>query len=625
MPSDLFNQFATINSENGQSLNHFGITHDDFTKRVYQNYDGYTNSVNRILETSFGIVHDLYHRWIDVKSKNPKEWEKLIESVKQKDDLDNDGISLTHDVKDKLWKRESSNDEITFKQFVKHILTYCKANDIGLFFDDATYLETISLLRKELLDNYDSSIISGANFVKIDVGATHNEFPFTKSVPLHSSLEPSFAFKVVPQLTKIFRLTSDTTSENTTPEFKYTVFVDINRLIYSIINLYDPSNLPESLSEGENNKEVYITNGMVRFKNCPEFFTRKIILELFDNYHNVYGNWSAFVDKFKVSADKIYRDSDIVNITTKLSHFNMSIPSLAYNSPFDEFISSDNDLDTFDMSSYNNIYESLYYFSTTLDEKDLALTLVSKAFKSFFSTGVCFNFYYEYNGTADNLKVYSYFKEFFAKYDQNVLLSKTMKISDYNIRDFFQAIIKESNGTQSKPYQLKLDSNENAYFLFCKLRRNIWVDIATETLCEVKLIKQIKLCCSKVDGSEKVFRRIQDRLTRSIENSISQIFICDKYDKTSWQGDSYLNVTLTRTDNLVKFITNVFIRAANSNTVFAYPLSGSSALYNRSSVSEYDPTIIGDSASYETERARFNNIITKMKESGLIPLVFQDY
>ena len=48
-------------------------------------------------------------------------------------------------------------------------------------------------------------------------------------------------------------------------------------------------------------------------------------------------------------------------------------------------------------------------------------------------------------------------------------------------------------------------------------------------------------------------------------------------------------------------------------------------VYNKNAVSEYDPNIIGDSASYETERARYNNIITKMKESGLIPLVFQDY
>lgn len=629
MPSDLFNQFAVNNSGNGQNVNKFGISHDDFTKKIYQNYDSYTNSVNRILEVSFGIVYDLYHKWIDIKSKNPKEWESIIKSVQQIDDLDfNDGISLTHNVKDKIWKREESSNEISFRQYVKYIITYAQTNDVGLIFsDNKEYLETISLLRKELLDNYDSSIMSGTNFVKIDVGATHNEFPFAKAIPLHSSIHSSFAFKVVPHLSRIFRLTSDTSSENIMPVFDYTVFVDINRLIYSIIDFYDPTDLPESVSEGENNKEVYITNGMVRFKNCPEFFTRKIILELFDNYHNVYGNWSAFVDKFKVSADKIYRDSDIVNITTKLSHFNMSIPSLAYNSPFDEFFPSSNDLETLDLSSYDKIYESLYYFSSTLDEKDLALTLVCKAFKSFFSTGACFNFYYEQDGTADNLKVYNYTKEFFAKYDRNVLLDKTTKITDYNIRDFFQAIIKENNGVQSKPYQLKLDNNENAYFLFCKLRRNVWVDIATETLCEVKLIKQIKICCSKVEGSEKVFKLIQDRLTRCIQNSISQIFTCDNYDKTSWNKKAYAIVSLTRTDNLIKFISRVYERASNLNYVDHSIISGTQLgrQYNKDSISEYEPYIIGEFASYESDQARYNNIITKMKESGLIPLIVQDY
>ena len=322
MPSDLFYEPSVPID------NKFGIITGNFAKELYEKYDKISLRVNRILEVSFGIVYDLYHDWVEFKSVKPSEYEAMIDRFsKSRFNLDKARYAITNKANDIL---KNSNDDHNWKYnsfslYTDLVITNTKCSHIGLFSKiPADYLTTISLLRNEL--GHDSDF--NDSIVKIDVGATHNEFPYIKNTEFSEANYSAFAFKVIPTLKKLTLHTTDSMKENTIPEFSYNIEIDINRLIQLIINFYDPSSLKSELAEGENDKNIYIQNGMSKFKNCPEIFTRKIILELFDNYSNIYGNWSQFIKRFKDVGDKFYKDPYITNITAKLSHFNMITPNL---------------------------------------------------------------------------------------------------------------------------------------------------------------------------------------------------------------------------------------------------------------------------------------------------------
>jgi hypothetical protein len=614
MPSDLYKP-VTVESTRSK----FGLE-NDFAKNVYNNYDKISNRVNRILETSFSIVYDLYHKWLEIKSKYPRDYDQIVEKMEFvgadifKDSLDR--VALTASVKAKM--NDCDQKPLTFNDFITFLLKNSSIDDIGRFFkDDTQYLETISILRAELLkeNSYDLDAID------FDIGATHNEFPIVKGSGFHESLLPSFAFKVVPTLRRIQSFTSNLTSEfdNTIPLFKYKVVIDINRLIYTIISIYDPSNLSEALAKGETDKTTYITNGLLRFKNCPEIFTRKIILELFDNYHNVYGNWKAFVTKFKECSDKFFRSPDIVNVTTKLSHFSMSIPS-NMSEEFTEYFYYFNELGERSISNSDDLYELLFFASRSNKPSDLFNALFTKTFIQFFSTGVCYNVYHKQNGTIDELVIYQYYKEFFAKYDTNQLLQSTSSIEDYVTRDFYQTIIRENQIANIKPYSSKLQNNENAYFMACKMRRNIWIDLTTVTMISFKLIKTIKECSLEND-SQKVFIRSLSKLYHTFEQALTNLLMCDNYDKSLWTDRySYFAPYLMNESLLpkkIRYIKTIFgLLTYRTNGI---NINGNNLIDDCKlpAVSEYDATVLDS----KLVRENSYKLINWFKETGFIPLI----
>ena len=579
MPSDLFNNSF-------DSKNKFGLLADGFSKNIYSKYDLISNKVNRIMEVSFGIVHDLYKKW-----KNMDETHRIAilgKPIDEIDDLDPIGLynrmCITKTAKEKLQNDKNPEFEKyknSFSNFVRILVSKSSNSDIGQLIDndntkdDNEFLTTISLLRHELNNSdYDDSLL------KFDICATHNEFPISKGCTYHTSSFPALAFKVVPSLKNVFKFTTDSTLDHTIPEVSYTVKLDINRLIHAIIDIYDPSLLTAAM--GEDDRDVYIRNGVVKFKNCPEIFTRKIILEIYDNYFNIYSNWEQFIKRFKDGSDKIYNDPLVQNIITKLNHYNMITPNVQ-NNIFDSTSNGVvNDIEHVDFNRFDDFENSLYDISFSTNEENLFMALFIKTFKIFFSTAVAYIIEPRMVNNISSIALTSYYKEFFAKYDTNALLSRSTIISDYNTRDFFQTIIKETNCSPCKPYHEKMSNGENAYFMFCKQRRNIWIETTVSIMSTLKMLKSINTIYENKDiAKQKNLNRTAIILFKTFRSCIDTLRTLSNMEFTDWSDFSqYIS---SQDDNIIrkkiKYIQELKRKISGNATLF------SGALNNKS---EYD-------------------------------------
>ena len=564
MPSDLFN--TTDNK-----TNNYGLLANAFSKSIYNNYDLISSKINRIMEVSFGIVYDLFKKY---ESLSDEDKATIVRNHSLDKDLrlicnnSTDRIGLTKDAKDKLDKHIKFNPTTDtfcvspFLKFVTELLIYHPASDIGRIIDNpknkdesSEFLTSISLLKNELLEKSPDSSDENLDF---DICSTPNEFPFSKNCEFHTSCYPSFTFKIVPSLKNVYKLTTDSIQENTIPEMKYCIKIDINRLIFSIINIFDPSSLTSEM--GKDDREKYIRNGVIKFKNCPEIFTRKIILELYDNYFNVYGNWEQFIKRFKDYADTIYNDPLVRNIVTKINHYNLFTPNLQTNI-FDTWSCVfENGVEHIPFNIYDDFINSLYLASqNVVDEKDIFLPLFAKTFSIFFTTGVSYLMYLKMDNNISVITLSNYYKEFFAKYDTNELLSRSTIISDYNIRDFFQTIIKETNCPCGKQYLEKMSNGENAYFMFCKKRRSIWIETTVTIMATIKMLKAINTVYVNHDAQkEKFFHRYSFMLMKNFRMCIELLAKLTRYEMCEWYDDN-------STDNLwdcklgynIKYILNL--------------------------------------------------------------------
>lgn len=566
MPSDLFN---TTDNKN----NNYGLLADSFSKSIYNNYDLISNKINRIMEVAFGIVHDLYNKY---ESLSDKDKQAILDNRSYDKDLrlvakhSIDRIALTKDAKEKLDNHNKINptsesiNSSEFSEFVTNLLIYHPASDIGRIIDkpknedeSSDFLTSISLLRHELLEKSPDSSDENLDF---DICATPNEFPFSKNCEFHTSCYPSFAFKIVPTLKNVYKLTTDSMQENTIPEMKYCIKIDINRLIYSIICIFDPSSITPEM--GKDDREKYIRNGVIKFKNCPEIFTRKIILELYDNYFNVYGNWEQFIKRFKDYADIIYEDPLVRNIVTKINHYNLFTPNLQTNI-FDTWsYVFENGIEHVHFEQYNDFINSMYLASQNVvdeAEKDIFLSLFAKTFSVFFTTGVSYLIYSKMDNNIQVISLTNYYKEFFAKYNTSELLSRSTVISDYNIRDFFQTIIKETNCPCGKQYLEKMSNGENAYFMFCKKRRSIWIETTVTIMATIKMLKAINTVYANHDAKkEKFFHRNTFMLMKTFRQCIELLFKLTNYEMSEWyDNNSYDELWDSKIGYNIKYILNL--------------------------------------------------------------------
>ena len=482
--SQILNSFNT--SVLNENVNKFGIYPDTFYKSLYKMYPTISTCVYRIMEYALGLTHDLYKKWLDYKSNPKLNYEKNISK------LSNNYFS-PNAADNKL--------STSFSYFIDLFLASSSFSDPSLIFNRKEYLEKVFTLNKELIDEHYNEFDDSNIYV--NVGCTHNEFPMIKdNLKTFSNISNinSLAFSIVPSLISIQPAANNSVSEALV-EIREDIAIDINRMICLFCKIYDPSSLPEFLNDGEQNKDVYIKNGLDVYKDLPDKLTKAILLELFDNYNNAYANWGQFVNKLDKHYKQALSDKDIEIFTRKLSHYQITeLDNIIFSLSTSKRMFED---DTkINMNSYNDLLSSLYTAWVELDNNSRPIDEIGKAFicKLFtkaFSSSVMYQIY-----VIDKKLLFTqYTKEFYQKYSKNELLEESVKISDYNIKDFFQSIIKDFKSEPYKPYGQKLRNGEYAYFMYSKSLKNIWFDFCCTFYIVLNLSSMVKKCEKTIPNS----------------------------------------------------------------------------------------------------------------------------
>ena len=197
-----------------------------------------------------------------------------------------------------------------------------------------------------------------------------------------------------------------------------------------------------------------------------------------------------------------------------------------------------------DMRNFNRLLENIYNSYFTTDEypiNTMGKALICKLFSKAFSTSVKLHLYYDYDNQKCVLNGYT--RDFYQKYSINDLLEETMKISDYNIKDFFQSIIKEDIGWMKRNYGAKLKSGEYAFFMYSKTLRNVWFDLASYFYAVLNIDLMCNTCKQKVKTSFNVTLSVDKKISEmmfSIFNNLKLLYVCDGTSNTIFLRDSYL-------------------------------------------------------------------------------------
>lgn len=509
--------------------NGFGISVDSYYKKLYNMYPIINSNVYRIFEYALGLTYELYHKWVDYKSANAKVYEQLMSSLKC-------GIN----------ENCSGN---RFSYFIELFLSYSKRSDPNLVFNPDDYINKVMELKSELDNEYYATYAD--NDISISVACSHNEFPMIKDKlrTFCNIYNTGIAFVVCPFLKSV----ENTISSDSLVEVKQEVYIDINRLICFLAKNFDPGALPEYLSQCEQNKEEYIKNGLDTFKDFPEKFTRKIILELFDNHENIQSNWSYFLKSIDTGYTKVLNSDEMKNICCKLRHFGISMPENITSVIFKNDPGGRNYPTRKTMTQYNMFLESLQAaFYNLTDETPIeyiGTALLCRAFTKSFTSSVLYSvstILFKDGKEEHSIYFGEYCRDFYRSYSKQDLKEEAAKISDYNIRDFMNNIISEEiNSRLEKIYSSKMSSGEYAYFMYCKVIRSTWITAIIQLYTLLIINSNSKLITEKNKSNNLIFNSIYSSITREtvdyIFNSLDILQRLYTNDMTSYNSCNYKN------------------------------------------------------------------------------------
>lgn len=584
-------------------INGFGMSMDTYYKHIYNMYPTINSCIFRMMEYAFGLTYELYHKWKKHKDKMGDEYSNKMNI------LNGNSFHLT---------RQSE----TFGNFISMLLSFSPKEDPNLIFNAVDYVSKVMALKKDLEKT--NGVAFNENGISISVGCTHNEYPMIKDKgkSFFNTYNTGLSFVVYPYLKTI----ENTVSESLV-EITQEVYIDINRLICFFAESFDPGRLPEYLEKCENDKEEYIKNGLDKFKDLPEKFTRKIILELFDNHENIQSNWSHFLRSLDISYTKLLSDDrNLEIICRKLKHFNVSLPENISNILFknDPSINSSNPTRK-NMYYYNNFIETLQSAYLGLSDEtpleNIGKGLICKAFCNSFASSVLYKVC-TYGEQGVIFK--EYVKDFYRGYSKGELKEEASKINDYNIRDFMRTLIQgEIKYEKSeKIYSSKLTNGEYSYFMYCKIIRSTWINTMLKLYTLLVLNSNSKILDESRGklNKERILRSLNSTITDDIYNTLDLLSSLYRGELTSyfnliWKFDylrkMYINMTL-RENNGYKFDNNFKLLGENLDSFQYGPIS----VFNNTILSEF--TRDKDNISDLTVDAIFDNIKQTFIANGII-------
>lgn len=592
--------------------NGFGISVDSYYKKLYNMYPIINTCVFRIFEYALGLTYELYHKWVDFKSSN-KDYDKLLDSILR-------GYGMSGD----------SDDKNSFNYFISLFLAYSRRSDPNLIFNPQDYIDKVMELKNELISDNDAAFID--NDISISVACTHNEFPMLKDKlrTFYSYYNSALAFVVCPFLKSV----ENTISESLV-EVKQEVYIDINRLICFLATNFDPGALPEYLSQCEQNKEEYIKNGLDIFKEFPEKFTRKIILELFDNHENIQSDWSYFLKSIDNGYNKVLNKDEMRNICSKLRHFGISMPENITSVIFKNDPGGRNNPTRKSLLQYNHFLDALQSaFYGLTDESPIeyiGLALLCKAFSKSFTSSVLYATHtssFKEGKMERGIWFNEYCRDFYRSYSKQDLREEASKISDYNIRDFMNNIISEEvNSCLEKIYSGKMSNGEYAYFMYCKVIRSTWINIILQlySLLIINTNSKIINDTNKSNNINKygIYKSITKETNDYLFNVLNILRNLYINDMTSYKE------TLLNNDYLSSLLNQMTMTANNYNFNFDNKIDKN--CFGNRDISQFDEKVFStidcdNSSSFDENnlKTRFEAITQTFIQNGIIPINVDD-
>lgn len=449
-----------------------------FERNLYNRYEYINLTVHDILEEALGILFDV-DKIMDKKLKDH-------DFVKKFQWMENN-----HKSTFKLGPVESDDGSFKLKTLISRMYEYDATinpyADLYSIYNEQMRLFNESLRTKQ---GYDE-------LVRIRAGACTNDFPIDKKSPVGATTAYNqYTFRVVPYFKSPNdnKLINNGTLKNIdlNAYVAYTVTLDMPRLLNTILNIYDPSNLPDKYKNNNEDKDrdAYIRTGLTIFRSLPETICKDIILEVFTNFTNVKNGWEHFIKQRELVQDKFSKSDSVSMAIRKATHNYISVdPNYEFDIDGDIIdvidiqnmmwrVSYDPDSHFMD-NAYPYLTDSEFNISSDTSQRNItALEVIffQKAFSAYFTSAVSWFLRPE----VDNKLIHSgYTRTFYQKYDRETLLNATEKIDNYVLKDFFRSIIiSASSFTLSKPYGRTVrETGENVYFMYCKLRKKIWIEL----------------------------------------------------------------------------------------------------------------------------------------------------
>ena len=490
----------------------------------------------------------IYTKPSRVYEKLYQSYEKIVEAV---ENWFRSGLSTSYAAFDSAIKAKQSNNET----FIKTVFNY----DLYDNSDPNTFMKTLALKISE----HDLNICGNINHDAMDENAhdlenklaslafdqhellnykVENSYEIRPDYKLNEKLiENTLIFKIRPVLKCIVNSGLYKDLSNLIPICKYDVLFDYNSICnFTIYNATYPKDVEEIID-----RETFIENNMSNFKSIMNDIARKIILEIFDRINDVNNNFDKFNSKSAVLTRSILK-SDLNNgIISKMKYLCRSTLSEELPGDSKDFNDLFNKID--DRVTFESIYENYKIHKLGFDslkyKGDIIESILNNnnnrnlslqesidnlcniyygfAFSHFFEDEVLYEYCYgcivvnDENNMIDAIKAYKYTREFDKKYNFNELMNITMKIDDYNLRDFYQVIIKEAykNSSFALMENYKCENGERETFLVSKAKRCVSVYLLGFMISIKRLMnyysllesKKIKPCNVNLDLCNKLY------------------------------------------------------------------------------------------------------------------------
>lgn len=365
--------------------------------------------------------------------------------------------------------------------------------------------------------------------------------PITNLISSENCFGSSVAFKIVPKFEGCKEPGIDNQyNDSTIPTTRYIVYLDFDSLIDYFISYANFADSPEDVETIES----FVETNMATFNKLVYDLSRRIIIELLDRINSVNNNFAKFNSKLNIVTEEINKSEMNKSIVNKMRYLLRSTLSQTFVDD-GEFNRLFNKIDNINANDYAvNGANSIYYddelsavAGSITNIPELVSNLYNYAFSVYFSNEVVVTL--DYGPKEDNIldktySKYSYSREFDKKYDLIDMYTQTEKISDYNLRDYFQDLIKKFKlNSNFTPFCCKTMSNgEKEAFLNSKATRIVALYSYGMAVYFDKISKYIQeIGANKANINSKYDSKLCSSLRDTIKD---KIFILKKFFVSSF-------------------------------------------------------------------------------------------